>query len=183
MMTIKARTNEPLRQSRERSRGRPHGEGRSSWRALRRDKKGAVMAEFVIAIVPLFITFFSFVQLAKIATARLVVKHGTIIGARAASVISNAHDNTPDAKDDGQADVKASVKAGMRPWTTDGSITSVDVTVDDQSSRSNPYGWVTVTVKATYKCRVPLGVFACGGSTKTLEETYRMPHQGARYRM
>lgn len=150
---------------------------------LRRDTRGAVMAEFVIAIVPLLITFFSFVQLSKIATARLVVKHGTIIGARAAAVISNQHNNLPGAKDDGQSDIKTSVRVAMAPWTTNGSIVGVNVTIDDQSSRSDPYGWVTVKVKATYMCKVPMGFFACGGLSKQLEETYRMPHQGALYEM
>ncbi|MBN9166968.1 MAG: hypothetical protein J0I07_38915 [Myxococcales bacterium] len=152
-------------------------------RDLRRDTRGAVMAEFVIAIVPLLMTFFSFVQLSKVATARLVVKHGTIIGARAASVISNANNNTPDAKGDGKADIQNAVRVAMAPWTAKGSITGVDVQVNDQSSRDDPYGWVTVTVKATYNCNVPMGFIACGGRSKTLEESYRMPHQGAIYEM
>jgi hypothetical protein len=141
------------------------------------------MAEFVLAIVPLLMTFFSFVQLAKIATARIIVKHGTIVGARAASVIANGHDNTPDqAVGENKDDIRNGVLMAMEPWTGRGSITNVDVTVDDQSSRSDPYGWVTVTVKATYACNVPIGFIACGGKTKTLEESYRMPHQGAIYK-
>jgi Flp pilus assembly protein TadG len=142
-----------------------------------------VLAEFVIAIVPLLMIFFSFVQLSKIATARLVVKHGTIVGARAASVISNKNGNLPGVKDDGEADIRAAVEVAMAPWSAQGSITNVDVQVNDQSSRSDPYGWVTVTVKATYNCKVPMGFIACGGKTKTLEETYRMPHQGANYEL
>lgn len=156
---------------------------RPSVKALRRDTRGVVLAEFVIAIVPIFIIFFSFVQLSKVATARLVVKHGTIIGARAASVISNVHRNTPDAKDDGKADIRNAVWVAMAPWTTRGSISGVDVQVNDRSSRDDPYGWVTVTVKATYNCNVPMGFIACGGKSKTLEESYRMPHQGALYVM
>jgi Flp pilus assembly protein TadG len=150
-------------------------------RELLRGTKGAVLAEFVIAIVPVLITFFSFVQLSKLATARLVVKHSTIVGARAASVISNVHNNTPDAKNDGKADITNSVRSAMGPWIAKGSIAAINVTVDDQSSRSDPYGWVTVTVRATYVCKVPMGFLACGGLTKTLEESYRMPHQGAIY--
>ena len=152
-------------------------------RKLHKDQKGAVLAEFVIAVVPLLMTFFSFVQLSKIATARLVVKHGTIIGARAASVISNANNNTPDAKGDGKGDITNAVKLGMGPWVSKGSITNVSVDVQDSSSRSDPYGWVTVTVRATYRCTVPMGFIACGGPTKQLQESYRMPHQGAIYEM
>lgn len=152
-------------------------------RKLGKDQKGAVLAEFVIAVVPLLMTFFSFVQLSKVATARLVVKHGTIVGARAASVISNANNNTPDAKGDGKADITNAVKLGMGPWVSRGNIVGVNVDVQDQSSRDDPYGWVTVTVKATYRCTVPMGFIACGGATKQLEESYRMPHQGALYEM
>ncbi|MDF2694152.1 MAG: hypothetical protein K0S65_2535 [Labilithrix sp.] len=152
-------------------------------RELAGETKGAVMAEFVIAIVPLLMTFFSFVQLSKIATARLMVKHGTIVGARAAAVISNANNNTPDAKGDGKDVIRNGVLMAMEPWVGRGSITGVDVQVDDQSSRADPYGWVTVTVKATYACNVPMGFIACGGRTKALEESYRMPHQGAIYKM
>ena len=152
-------------------------------RKLHKDQKGAVLAEFVIAVVPLLMTFFSFVQLSKIATARLVVKHGTIIGARAASVISNANNNTPDAKNDGKQDITNAVKLGMGPWVSKGSITSVNVEVQDQSSRDDPYGWVTVTVTAQYRCTVPMGFIACGGVSKQLQESYRMPHQGALYEM
>lgn len=141
------------------------------------------MAEFVIAVVPLMMTFFSFVQLSKVATARLVVKHSAIIGARSASVISNAKDNTPDAKGDGKGDITNAVKSAMGPWHIQGSIQSVNVQVDDQSSKTDPYGWVTVTVEATYRCKVPMGFIACGGASKKLKESYRMPHQGAIYKM
>ncbi len=153
------------------------------WKELRKNTKGAVMAEFVIAIVPVFMTFFSFVQLSKIATARLVVKHGAIAGARAAAVISNANDNTPDAKGDGQGDINNAVKAAMGTWTSKGSITGVSAQVQDQSSKADPYGWVTVTVTATYQCKVPMGFIACGGGSKQLKESFRMPHQGALYKM
>src|SRR5436190_22180757 len=51
---------------------------RITLRKLRSDKRGAVLAEHVIAIVPILMTFFTFVQLSKVATARLVVKHSAI---------------------------------------------------------------------------------------------------------
>ena len=157
---------------------------------MRKDTKGAVMAEFVIAIVPVFITFFSFVQLSKVATARLVVKHSAIAGARAAAVMSNANDNLPDQASGGQqGEITKAVKASMGPWfARSGGITSVNVTVKDSSSRARPngqYEWVEVKVSALYACKVPLGnMWACGPSrTKKIEETFKMPHQGALYKM
>jgi Flp pilus assembly protein TadG len=149
----------------------------------RRGARGAVLAEFMIVMVPLMTMFFSFVQLSKLATARLIVKHGAIIGARAASVFSNAHNNLPEATGDGQAEITEGVRQAMGNWVEEGSISAVDVAVNDMSSRGDPYGWVVVTVKATYQCRVPLGFIACGGKTKTFVESYRMPHQGAIYQL
>lgn len=154
-------------------------------RRLRKNTKGAVMAEFVIAIVPVLTTFFSFVQLSRVATARLVVKHSAIAGARAAAVMTNGKDNTPDQPaGDQKGEIEKAVKASMGPWfARSGGFTSVNVTVNDSSSRSDPYGWVEVKVDALYACKVPMGFFACGGSTKRLAETYKMPHQGAAYKM
>ncbi|MBX3206405.1 MAG: hypothetical protein KF764_15130 [Labilithrix sp.] len=148
---------------------------------FRRDTRGAVLAEFVVAFVPLLTAFFAFVQLSKVATARLVVKHGAIIGARAAAVITNGNDNTPGqaaGKNDGE--IKAAVEAGLGPWKS--TMQSVTVDVADASSKADPYGWVTVTVTATYKCTAPMGAIGCLGSTKVLRESYRMPHQGANYK-
>jgi Flp pilus assembly protein TadG len=152
-------------------------------RRLRRDSKGAVLAEFCIAIVPVLTTFFSFVQLSRIATARLVVKHSAIVGARAAAVITNGANNNPGQNQGANDDqVTNGVKAALGPWwTKSGGITSVNVTVNDTSSRSDPYNWVEVKVSATYACKVPMGFIACGGPTKRIEESYRMPHQGAIY--
>jgi len=47
---------------------------------LHKNKRGAVLVEFAIAFMPLMITFSSFVQLQQMATARIVVKHATIVG-------------------------------------------------------------------------------------------------------
>jgi hypothetical protein len=59
----------------------------------------------------------------------------------------------------------------------------VSVSVNDASSKDDPYGWVDVTVTATYACNVPMGSVACGGKSKKLVEHFRMPHQGANYEM
>lgn len=143
--------------------------------------RGAVLVEFVVAIVPLLVTFFSFVQLAKIASARLMVKHAAIVGARAAAVIANGNDNTPDQKAGANVDqIEAGVRAALGPW--DATMRKLEVTVVDRSNRDDPYGLVTVTVRADYGCRVPMGQLICLGKTKTLVETFSLPHQGARYR-
>ena len=152
--------------------------------ALHRDKRGAVLVEFLVAFMPLMITFSCFVQLAQMATAKLVVKHSAIVGARAAAVISNKNKNTPDQKKgDNQADIESGVHAALGPW--DGTMSTVRVVVDDKSSCDDPYGLVKVTVTAEHQCRVPFGGrLLCGAvnATHTLEQAYSMPHQGARYK-
>lgn len=150
---------------------------------LARDTRGAVLAEFCIALVPLLTTFFSFVQLSKIATARLVVKHSAIVGARAAAVMTNGANNNPGTKEGtNEEDVTNGVKAALGTWwSKSGGIKSVAVQVNDSSTREDPFDWVEVRVSATYECNVPMGFIACGGKTMRLQETYRMPHQGAIY--
>jgi uncharacterized membrane protein YgcG len=150
---------------------------------LHSNKKGAVLVEFLIALMPLMITFSCFVQLSQMATAKLVVKHSAIVGARAAAVISNKHNNTPDQpKGENKADIEAGVNAALGPWKKQ--MATVTVKVEDSSSCDDPYGMVKVTVTAAHKCLVPFGGrLMCGavGATHTMEQAYTMPHQGARY--
>jgi Flp pilus assembly protein TadG len=145
------------------------------------DKRGAVLAEFVIVLVPLLTTFFVFLQLSAIAVARLRFKHGTVVAARAAAVFSNQHDNCPECTGDGKSQIEGAARAGV--GNNSGiRITSVDVT--DRStkddSQSGQYGAVTVKVTGRYTCGVPLGKIICAGM-RPFEETKTMPHQGARY--
>jgi Flp pilus assembly protein TadG len=152
-------------------------------KGLHGDKRGAVLVEFAIAFMPLMITFSSFVQIQQMATARIVVKHATIIGGRAAAVISNKNRNTPDMDDaDMEDEVKKGVMAGLGPWK--GTMSNVDVKIEDTSNCEDPYGMVSVTVTADYKCAVPFAnLFMCGaGKTHSFKPmTSRFPHQGARY--
>ena len=154
----------------------------SRLKRLNKDKRGAVLVEFAIAFMPLMITFSSFVQLQQMATARIALKHATIIGGRAASVISNRNKNTPDAEDnDGVSEIKKGVVAGLGPWKK---RITVDVKVDDASTCADPYGMVSVTVNADYNCTVPFAnLFMCGRSkTHSFKPMIsRFPHQGARY--
>jgi Flp pilus assembly protein TadG len=150
---------------------------------LRHDSRGAVLAEFCIVIVPLLTMFFSFVQLSRIAAARLMVKHSAIVGARAAAVMSNGADNNPGERSgSNDAAVETAVKSALGPWwNKSGGVTAATVDVNDTSSKDDPYNWVEVKVTATYACNVPMGSLICGGKTKQLVERFRMPHQGAQY--
>jgi len=152
-------------------------------KGLGKDKRGAVLVEFAIAFMPLMITFSSFVQLQQMATARIVVKHATIVGGRAAAVIANKNRNTPDMEDADEEDiVKKGIMSALGPWK--GTMSNVDVKIDDVSNCEDPYGMVSVTVTADYKCSVPFAnLFMCGaGKTHSFKPMIsRFPHQGARY--
>ena len=153
-------------------------------RGLHKDRRGAVLVEFLIAFMPLMITFSSFVQVAQIATASLVTKHASIVAARAAAVISNGHNNTPDAKKgDNKQEITDAVTAALGPWSHT-MTTTPTVTINDQSSGTDVYGMVEVTVTAQYKCSVPFGsmlVCGLGGGTHTIIRKAAFPHQGGCY--
>ena len=148
-------------------------------------RRGAVLVEFMVTLVPVLTTFFTFVQLSKVATARLMVKHAAIVGARAAAVMANGKGNLPDQpKGTNEAEIKNGVKNALGPWwSKKGGITSVDITIKDASTKADPYDWVEVKGVASYACTVPMGWLACAGPAKRIEETFKMPHQGAVYEM
>lgn len=150
---------------------------------LARDTRGAVLAEFVIALLPLVTVFFVFVQLSMLAVSSIIVKHSAVVGARAAAVYSNGNRNVPElCGDNGEQKVRDAVRAALGPWSNR-ITTTVDIT--DTSSRSENdgvYDLVTVKVTARVRCAVPLGKFICGGDfEKEIVDTKSMPHQGARY--
>lgn len=154
-------------------------------KSLHKDQRGAVLAEFVIVLLPMLTTFFVFAQLAAMASARLMLKHSAVVAVRAATVYSNTGDNVPEASGNtGGGDVTSAAQAALGTWNR--SFTGVGTTVNDTSTRGdddNQYDMVTVTVRATYRCQVPLGKIICGaGGTRAMQDTKSMPHQGARYR-
>jgi Flp pilus assembly protein TadG len=158
---------------------------RDCQRTLRKDQRGAVLAEFIVAIVPLLMMFFGFAQLAKLAAGRIVLKHSAIVAARAASVMTNAANNNPcqpNGMNEGQI-LNAATMALGRYWGRNGGFERMAVTVTDTSSRSDPYNWVSVRVVGVFECDVPMmGRIMCGGATTTMRaEVFRMPHQGASY--
>ncbi len=149
----------------------------------RAGQRGAVLAEFVIVAIPLLISFFAFAEVGHVAVANLMVRHATVAGARAASVISNKNGNTPDQeKGANEKEVEEAVRVALGDHTK--MMVSIDVTIDDRSTCEDYFGMVKVTVEATYKCNVPLGgLVVCGfDRMKTIKQVAQLPHQGARYK-
>ena len=158
---------------------RDMGRARSKTRS-RSAQRGAVLAEFVVALVPLLTIFFVFVQISAIAAARIRFKHASIISARCAAVYSNKNKTCPECEGEGQAEVDAALSAGL--GSSARGYSNLSTTIDDRSSESDPYGLVTVTATAQYQCGVPLGRVICGtSSTVTFPEKKSLPHQGANY--
>jgi Flp pilus assembly protein TadG len=148
---------------------------------LLRDKRGAVLAEFVVVLVPLLTTFFVFLQLSAIAVARLRFKHGTVVAARAAAVYANGKGNCPECNGDGKSQIEGAARAGVG---NNSGIRITNVEITDLSTKddspSGQYHAVTVKVTGRYTCGVPLGKLICTGM-RPFVETKSMPHQGARY--
>lgn len=160
---------------------------------LHRDARGAVLVEFMVAFMPLMATFFGSLQLMQLATAKLAVKHAAILGARAGAVFSNEGNVTPDQPPGANKDkIEAAVHAALGPWDK---TMRVEVNVEDRASCSDPFGPVKVTVRADYTCSVPFGNAIClagawsgrtgargARASKKFEQSYTMPHQGAKYK-
>jgi Flp pilus assembly protein TadG len=145
-------------------------------------ERGAVLAEFIITVVPLLMMLFGWMQLAWLYTANLLVKHSANACVRAAVVIDGKEGLNPGENGDVDQIQKAAEAAaevqGGRPI-----FASVRCTYDNQASNDDPYGKVTAKVTAEYRCSVPMGRFiVCGpDSKKTLEGVASLPFQGARY--
>lgn len=151
-------------------------------RSIIREQRGAVLAEFAIAIVPMLIAFFSFWQVSMLITAKMLTRHAAIVGARAAAVITGGGDTNPTEKGEEQGtedDVSKAVKEALGVWGDKG-ILSSSTEVEDSGG---PNGRVTVRVTALYTCTTPLGRnWVCPGGVKPLTEEASMPKQGASYK-
>ncbi len=56
-------------------------------RTLAEDRRGAVYVEFLVAFMPVFVTFLGIAQLADLYAARLVIEHAAVRTARAGAVV------------------------------------------------------------------------------------------------
>jgi hypothetical protein len=143
-----------------------------------RARRGAVLAEFVIAIVPILAMTFVFTQLGKLYTTRLVLQHAAACAVRA-SVVIRDQGITPGATGN-EREVAEAANRALGPWadTFDGTVST---SITSAATRQDPHGMDSVTLRGTVRCRIPLGRLVCPGGRKTLTVTAELPHQGARY--
>jgi len=162
--------------------GRKGAEGKmKGLRRLVAEKRGAVAAEFVIAFMPLAITFFSFTQVGQLYTGHLVFKHAALAAGRAA--ITTVGPCNPGADKDHRRDpqdvqIAAFNALGEGAWQ--GHFASVQANAT--YGGGDQYGPVTTKTTARYHCTVPLGSkIVCTGGFVNMEEQVILPHQGANY--
>lgn len=142
--------------------------------SLARDVRGAALAELVIVAGPLFLTFFTLVQLAGGYTSKLMVEHAARTSARAAVVILPPN---PGAPADGPAQVGRAAELALGPWASHRLLHDVRATAKVSDGRA------AVHVSAVYDCGVPIGgLVVCGlERRRTIHADATLPHQGARY--
>lgn len=142
---------------------------------LASDERGAVLAEFVIAIMPMLIALFTFLQLGQIYMASLMTLHAANAGARAAAVVLPPNPGNVGKPED--VDVAVHRAYGLY----DREFARIDI---EKTPASAPFELVTVEVRALYKCHVPLGARIVCGADALLEippAVARFPNQGASY--
>jgi Flp pilus assembly protein TadG len=190
---------------------KPESPGRSSRLGrLRRDSRGAVFVEFLIAFLPVYVFFLCVVQLGLLFVVRLIVEHAAVNGARALAVVAGDDPKTYGGFEkelnrvnrNGRREeaVRNAVVLSLAPLILNGVVQKVDVIVPraDQPDgakqtgdlRFAPMGEKTVTkvrlrVEVDAACRLALaGPIACNNFTDYLDPlqklNLRLPTQKVR---
>jgi hypothetical protein len=147
---------------------------RRRFAGLVRNTRAVVIVEFVVAIVPIVVLFFSIAQLSVIAYVHLVVKHSAYVAARTEAVV---HPQMPDSGQ--ESDVKAAV---MMLLTAIPGVAAGDVNVQTQTAGQYEENIDTVTVTLTYRCTVPLANrFMCASGSFPIHASASFPNQGSSY--
>ena len=150
--------------------------------SLRRDQRGAVVVEHLVAFLHVMFFFLVTLQIIDLAMADLVLRSAAWSAARAASVILPANpiayggvpkDQFAGAKRD--AVVTAARMVLQANSHCDPASVHVSVTGNSGS------GPVTATVRATYQCRASFVNVVCGGSSRELTHSASDVYQSAPY--
>lgn len=160
--------------------------GRAREPSPRREVRGAVLAEFAIAFMPICAMFLCVAQLSRFELAHLVTMRAAEVSARACAVIQEpdpGHEKQLDGPDEDVQQAAHVVMQGMGGGPNGNSeLTITDPTC---SHAGDPNGGTdTVTLTANYHCTIPLAQkIVCSGGDKTWSETVMYPHQGADYKL
>jgi Flp pilus assembly protein TadG len=157
---------------------------------LLRARRGAVLAEFAIAFMPICAMFLCLAQLSRYSIARLAVLHAAQVTVRACAVIHDPDPGHSDSLDGPDGDINRAADVAMGPFEGNqwmGEIKhSTPVCNHDGSNDATNHGnggTDKVTLDATYTCGIPIAnTIVCGASKqKTISVFAQFPHQGAQY--
>ncbi len=151
-----------------------------------RARRGAVLAEFAIAFMPICAMFLCVCQLSRYSIARLAVLHAAQLSVRACSVIIVPDPGHSKQLDGPDSDVQRAATLAMQPFEGSGEITHTPPTCvhDDSGPDHENGGTDTVTMQATYTCNIPLARgIVCSSGPKNFTVHAQFPHQGAKYHL
>lgn len=156
-----------------------------SLKRLGQNTKGAVLAEFAFAFMPVATMFLFVSQFARFETCRLASLHAANVAARACAVTNVGGDGINPGGDEvngPKTDANKAVLVVLKPFL--GKELQVATVNCEHSGGAD--GDDKVNLKMTYTCGVPVGgTLMCGGvgSSKTWTATASYPHQGALYKV
>lgn len=149
-------------------------------------RKGAVLAEFAIAFMPICAMFLCVCQLAQYSIDRLAVLHAAQVAVRACSVIKEpdpgSEANPP--LDGKETDIGRAAQIALTPFeqSSIGQLTHEDPECTHEDPANG--GTDTVTLKASFTCKVPVASkIICPEGTKDITVHAQFPHQGAEYEL
>jgi Flp pilus assembly protein TadG len=162
---------------------------------FRRDTRGAVFVEFLIAFMPVYVFFLCVIQIGLIFAVRLVTEHAALNGVRALAVVggdepkrySNEKKNELIENGEREKAVRQAVILSMAPLILNGVVQSVTViyapanqpdgapltgTIKLDPMKEGSVSKVRLRVEADAACRLALvGQIACKSLTSYLDPT------------
>ncbi len=147
-----------------------------------RARRGAVLAEFAIAFMPICTMFLCVVQLSRYSIARLAVLHAAQVSVRACAVITDPDPGHEVQLDGPDSDVQRAANVAMAPFEGSGEITHTDPQCVHDGEDNG--GTDTVTMQGQYLCRIPVAKnIICSSGPKNFTVHAQFPHQGAKYKL
>ena len=156
---------------------------KTSFSSLGRNKRGAVLAEFAFAFMPVCTMFLFVVQFSRFEMCRLASYHAANVAARACSVINVGGDEINpggDKMNGPEGDANKAAKLVLKPFL--GKELSLDSDVKCEPSGGGPNDTDSVEVKATYTSDIPVAKkLMCPNGDHKWSVKAKMAHQGASY--
>jgi hypothetical protein len=149
---------------------------------------GAVYVELLVALVPMFTLFWGLVQLNGLFLADLVTQHAAVSAVRAAVVCEP--DNHRLRPESGQECAEGAVREILGMGAAKKTVASIQqASVSLSGASASGTGPVTATVRAEYRCEVPLVAWlvcglaggASGHASAVITRKATLPNQGAFY--